>query len=219
MPAPETPITAHTWPEFQNLPMAEKVRCLAREDGTPFHTLFAQQFDRANLDRLCKLATEIRTVAKSRGGMLFLQSLLSHKRAMLYFTQPSSRTFLSFLSACQIGQLPRIGLSTGSRYRRFQQRHPGMLHVGAELLDPARSECRTLDGDCSRWHTREGADLAIQPDMARRIIVTQHCNDELRTCAGFSWRARVEGPLLDKRFCCIGGSIPDSDCVTCSKQL
>ena len=108
MPAHVQHITAYSWPEFQNLPMAQKVRCLAREDGTPFHTLFAQQFDRANLDRLCKLATEIRTIAKSRSGMLFLQSLLSHKRAMLYFTQPSSRTFLSFISACQI-----LGLHTG----------------------------------------------------------------------------------------------------------
>ncbi|MGI5868241.1 MAG: aspartate/ornithine carbamoyltransferase family protein [Kiritimatiellia bacterium] len=99
---PTQHITTYSWPEFQNLPMTQKVRCLAREDGSPFHTLFSQQFDRANLDRLCKLATEIRSIAKSRGGMLFLQGLLNHKRAMLYFTQPSSRTFLSFVSACQI---------------------------------------------------------------------------------------------------------------------
>jgi aspartate carbamoyltransferase catalytic subunit len=34
--------------------------------------------------------------------MTFLQGLLSEKRAMLYFTQPSTRTFLSFYAACQI---------------------------------------------------------------------------------------------------------------------
>ena len=33
---------------------------------------------------------------------MYLQGLLAHKRAMLYFTQPSTRTFLSFQSACQI---------------------------------------------------------------------------------------------------------------------
>ena len=33
---------------------------------------------------------------------MYLQSLLPHKRAMLYFTQPSTRTFLSFQSACHI---------------------------------------------------------------------------------------------------------------------
>ena len=101
-------ITEYNWPEFQNLTLSEKVACLSRDDGTPYHTLFAQQFNRGNLDRLCKLATEIRTIAKTRSGMGFLQSLLSHKRAMLYFSQPSSRTFLSFHSACQI-----LGLNIG----------------------------------------------------------------------------------------------------------
>jgi len=33
---------------------------------------------------------------------MFLQSLLADKRAMLYFTQPSTRTFLSFCAACEI---------------------------------------------------------------------------------------------------------------------
>jgi len=101
-------ISECSWIEFQQLAMAQKVACLAREDGTPFHTLFAQQFNRPTLDRLCKLATEIRTIAKTRIGMDFLQGLLTHKRAMLYFSQPSSRTFLSFLTACQI-----LGLKTG----------------------------------------------------------------------------------------------------------
>ena len=34
--------------------------------------------------------------------MDFLSDLLKHKRAMLDFTQPSSRTFLSFCAACEI---------------------------------------------------------------------------------------------------------------------
>ncbi|MCL1856504.1 MAG: aspartate carbamoyltransferase [Kiritimatiellaeota bacterium] len=93
---------------FEGLPIQEKVPLLAQRDGMPFHTLFAQQFTRPVLDELCALATEIRTIAKARSGMQFLQSQLCHKRAMLYFSQPSSRTFLSFLSACQI-----LGISTG----------------------------------------------------------------------------------------------------------
>src|SRR5436190_5372620 len=40
--------------------------------------------------------------------MHFLGDLLRHKRAMLYFTQASTRTFLSFLAACQI-----LGMQTG----------------------------------------------------------------------------------------------------------
>ncbi len=97
-----------SWAEYDALPIARKAELLARPDGMPFHTLFAQQFGRRELDRICDLATKIRFIAKSRDGMEFLQGLLSHKRAMIYFTQPSSRTFLSFLSACQI-----LGLKTG----------------------------------------------------------------------------------------------------------
>jgi len=68
----------------------------------PFHTLVAQQFNRDMLDKLGRLATRIRRIAKSKTGMQFLAGLLDHKRAMLYFSQPSSRTFLSFYAACQI---------------------------------------------------------------------------------------------------------------------
>ncbi len=97
-----------SWEEYSALPISRRAECLSRTDGMPLHTIFAQQFDRASLDRLCDSATKIRAIAKSRAGMQFLQGLLFHKRAMIYFTQPSSRTFLSFLSACQI-----LGLRTG----------------------------------------------------------------------------------------------------------
>ena len=41
-------------------------------------------------------------MAKSRNGARKLQTLLANRRAMLYFTQPSTRTFLSFNNACHI---------------------------------------------------------------------------------------------------------------------
>lgn len=66
------------------------------------HIIFADQFSKQILDRLGKTADRIRVLAKSQEGYLFLNGLLRHKRAMLYFTQPSTRTFLSFQAACQI---------------------------------------------------------------------------------------------------------------------
>ncbi|ORE93699.1 aspartate carbamoyltransferase [Acuticoccus yangtzensis] len=66
------------------------------------HVLSSSQFDRAFLDYLCQLTNTVRRFDKSREGLAYLGSLLSHKRAMLYFTQPSTRTFLSFHSACHI---------------------------------------------------------------------------------------------------------------------
>lgn len=98
----------YSWDDYSALPIEEKIELLARPNSLPYHTIFAQQFSRPQLDRICELATKIRMIAKSREGMDFLQGLLAHKRAMIYFTQPSSRTFLSFLSACQI-----LGIKTG----------------------------------------------------------------------------------------------------------
>ena len=100
-----------SWEDFERLPLEAKRPYLENEDGTgaPFHTLFAQQFDKPLLERLAALANRIRFMAKSKEGSMYLKSLLAHKRAMLYFSQPSSRTFLSHLAACQI-----LGLTTGS---------------------------------------------------------------------------------------------------------
>ena len=68
----------------------------------PFHVLSPEQFNRAFLEKLFVLADKIRLIDKSKRGNRFLAGLLSHKRSMLYFTQPSSRTFLSFQTACSI---------------------------------------------------------------------------------------------------------------------
>ena len=97
-----------TLEKFQGLPLIEKTPYLMQADGTPYHTLFAQQFGLDLLDQLAQLANEIRVIAKTRAGTEFLRTQATHKRAMLYFSQPSSRTFLSFMSACQI-----LGVPTG----------------------------------------------------------------------------------------------------------
>ncbi len=104
-------LTEIDWESFSALSLEEKKPYLMRweGDGMPYHTLFAQQFDRALLERLCALANRIRFINKSKEGALYLKSVLAHRRAMLYFSQPSSRTFLSHLAACQL-----LGITTGS---------------------------------------------------------------------------------------------------------
>ena len=97
-----------SWGDFQKLDLIEKGKYFI-EDGREYHVLIAQQFNRERLDSLCALATQIRLIAKSEEGLKFLRELLSGKRAMLYFTQPSTRTFLSFSAACQI-----LGLATAN---------------------------------------------------------------------------------------------------------
>lgn len=91
----------HGWEEFYNIEVSDKLEFFSR-NGRLFDIIFAQQFDRTFLDFMCKLANQIRLLAKTKMGANKLSSLLFHKRAMLYFVQPSTRTFISFLNACHI---------------------------------------------------------------------------------------------------------------------
>lgn len=72
------------------------------KEGRLRHVIFSGQFPVDLLEDLAGTADKIRLLSRSRSGQDFLLNLLHHKRAMLYFTQPSTRTFLSFMAACQI---------------------------------------------------------------------------------------------------------------------
>ncbi len=87
--------------EFEQLPSEEKSKCFEK-DGRLFDMIISQQLNREIIDDIYSITNQLRSISKSRSGSLFLQGLLIHKRAMLYFAQPSSRTFLSFMSACHI---------------------------------------------------------------------------------------------------------------------
>ena len=92
---------AHDWEEFYGREISKKLLFFSSE-GRVFDCLFSQQFDRPLLDGLIRLADHMRAVTKTREGDDFLRGLLANKRAMLYFSQPSTRTFISFMSACHI---------------------------------------------------------------------------------------------------------------------
>lgn len=89
------------WDQFHDLSNEEKVPFFSK-DGRLYDCLIAQQFDRQFLDYIYHLTNIIRSISKSKEGSLFLRSLFPHKRAMLYFMQPSTRTYLSFKTACEI---------------------------------------------------------------------------------------------------------------------
>ena len=89
------------WEEFNNIEVGEKLDFFSRNKRL-FDVIFAQQFDRKFLNFMCKLANQVRTLAQTKMGAQKLSCLLCHKRAMLYFVQPSTRTFVSFLNACHI---------------------------------------------------------------------------------------------------------------------
>ena len=77
-----------------------------REDRM-YHVMRSQQFSLSLLEELFEISDQIKDMTRKPNGIDFLKSLLRHKKAMLYFTQPSTRTFLSFLAACQL-----VGMDT-----------------------------------------------------------------------------------------------------------
>jgi len=91
------------WESYNGLSLVEKGNLISHLP----HTLISQQFRRSQIDELCRLASKIRLISKTKEGACYLKSILSDKRAILYFAQPSSRTYLSFNAACQI-----LGLDT-----------------------------------------------------------------------------------------------------------
>ncbi len=87
--------------EFERLPNEERIKCFEK-DGRLYDMIISQQLNRQILDELYRITNQIRSLSKSKTGSQFIQSLLCHKRTMLYFAQPSSRTFLSFENACHL---------------------------------------------------------------------------------------------------------------------
>ena len=90
-----------SWEELQNKSIKEKLHYFTK-DGNIFDVLFAEQFNKEFLDEIYRLTNRIKLIAKTKEGKKWLGQLLSEHRVMLYFLQPSTRTFLSFTSACQI---------------------------------------------------------------------------------------------------------------------
>jgi aspartate carbamoyltransferase catalytic subunit len=132
-----------------------------------FHVLRSDQFDRPFLDDLYEITNRLRKIARSKRGRDYLQTLMSDKRAMLYFTQPSTRTFLSFLNACQIlgmkiseirnpdtsselkGETPEDAIRTFSSYvDLIIMRSPvaGLADSTAKLLDNTARRVPIING-------------------------------------------------------------------------
>ncbi len=140
MPATESQPYTTTQPDS-----AHRIAALNRNDKA-FHVVLAQQFDRQAVDQLCQLADMIRSIGGSRQGSQFLQTSLSHRRAMLYFIQPSTRTFLSFTAACQI---------VGMRYSSVRDRSTSSEVKGESEDDTVRTFSQYFDLVIMR-HPMEG---------------------------------------------------------------
>ena len=140
---------------------------MTRKLTTLFHVIDPRVFERQLLDELCALATRVRSIAKTPAGARFLQDLAPNRRAMLYFTQPSTRTFLSFNNACHIlgmrtseirdpstssevkGESFEDAIRTFSSYVDviiMRSRHQGRAAAAARLMDSIARPVPVING-------------------------------------------------------------------------
>ncbi len=91
----------HDYESRLNRPVMMKIPEFQRNERLK-HIILSEQFDTGLLEHLSNLADMIKNIAGTKEGYSYLSKLLSHKRAMLNFTQASTRTFLSFMAACEI---------------------------------------------------------------------------------------------------------------------
>ena len=155
-----------SWEEFYALPLNKKLGFFEKDDRI-FDCLFSQQLTPKILTELFETASKIRKISKTKEGLDWLQTLLSHKRAMLYFVQPSTRTFVSFQSACYIlgmqvseirststsseikGESPEDTIRTFSSYadmiimRHFEE---GIAEKSAWLLNKTKRPISVING-------------------------------------------------------------------------
>lgn len=123
-----------------------------------FHVIDPRAFGRELLDELCDLATRARAIAKTDMGARSLQQLLPAHRAMLYFTQPSTRTFLSFNNACHI---------LGIRTSEIRDPSTSSEVKGESFEDAIRTFSSYVDVIIMR--TREGGRAALAAELMETI--------------------------------------------------
>ncbi len=170
------------------------------------HILEAQAFDRPLLDYLCALTTRIRETCKTKDGVLAMKRRHPDKRAALYFTQVSTRTFNSFLAACQVlgmdwleirdpsissevkGETPIDSVATFASYADviiIRSKLPGLAKQAAEYFD---QEMRRQS-----WHAAHvvngGSGQDQHPTQALLDIYTLH--REFRELGGIEGKTIV----------------------------
>ncbi len=92
--------------------------------GRLLHLIYTQQFTREMLSDLFDVADAARNLYKSRVGASVLRDCLTNRRALLYFVQPSTRTFLSFQAATSILGMPTAQVTTTSTSSEYKGETP-----------------------------------------------------------------------------------------------
>jgi aspartate carbamoyltransferase catalytic subunit len=116
---------------FLALPEAEQVPLIGDQA-----VLYASQFSRAQIDRLCAVADAARALHATPPGGAFLGGRVPHRMALNFFAQPSSRTFMSFNTAQATLGMERVSV------RDVQK---SSMSKGETLVDSIRTYISYVD--------------------------------------------------------------------------
>ncbi len=151
-----------TLPDFLALSESDKLPYVK-----DYAILYAQQFTRHELDYYNQLADKCRLLFKSPEGADFLSKLLSHRIALNFFVQPSSRTFLSFSAAQGILGMKRMSL---------RDMKISSISKGESLEDSIRTFISYVDLVVMRHYADDATAVAfwITLKSHRRININEH---------------------------------------------
>lgn len=146
--------------------------------GRLVHMVRTHQFTRPLLEDIFDVADAARLLNTSRPGSIYLQDSLVGRRALLYFVQPSSRTFLSFQAAASM-----LGMSTSE----VRERETSSEVKGESALDTVRTYAMYHDLIIMRYpepgFSEQCARHFIDYDLRRHVINGGSGQDEHPTQA------------------------------------
>ncbi len=154
--------------------------------GRLLHLIHTQQFTHELMHDFFKIANKARQLYTSAIGASFLKNCLPNMRALLYFVQPSTRTFLSFESAASI-----LGISTAQvtstrtsselkgetpldSVHTFAMYHDLIIIRYPELGFAEQCATQFLESDVSKHIINGGSGMDQHPTQALLDVYTLH---------------------------------------------
>jgi aspartate carbamoyltransferase catalytic subunit len=133
--------------------------------GRLVHLVHTRQLSRTLLEQMFEVADEARRLNTSRPGAMYLRECLVGRLALLYFVQPSTRTFLSFQAAASV-----LGMSTAE----VRSREISSEMKGESALDSVRTFAMYHDLIVIRYpepgFSEACARMFVEFDLRRHVI-------------------------------------------------
>lgn len=190
--------------QFQNQKTSDKLS-LFKKNNRLCDIIYAQQFDTSFLTHLFHITDQVRHIASTARGMRFLKTLLADKRAMLFFVQPSTRTFMSFLNACHMLGMQTSEIRDASTSSEIKGESPeDSIRVFSSYVDLIIT--RHPDegfAEKAAWVLSSHANISV-PVINGGSGKDQHPTQALLDMYTINRAFSTEGGIANKRYAMIG---------------